>query len=557
MLLAWGVMLGLCLSAPCRAKAESRSQAQQVRRSPFTYLFDTGTASAVPLSAEAVSKRIGWTLVPEDKVDHRFRGDAVFLNDRLAVVLRQKRIGAEVYARAPTGLKQRALLTPVAASGSNTEGLSTVTIIENSPGAVMLSATFRTKDGKSMSLTYRLTTGEAYLEVGAGEASGKLVVKTDARYVVVPEFFGDDMVFDAAGIAVDWIGLPAENFVLNLVDGGETIVMCVWQSNQQTAALVLSSTGPERVIEGVHIQCLKDKRIWVAFLEGAGIWHAQEIPEGGAGKRIKLDWRAPFPARWRADFVEEQGVAVSHNFVQESGEQLPTKDLPRAQRLVIYPLDRNPQTPLTTYCVVDIMRNTLGMGPCQYLLDLEGHASQFPPTPDEVVTWLGRLFKRKRETRSREEIEARLQQMVQHVGEIEVSILQYGDLAKELRELLVKERDNTPETAELLKELSTLIDYMGSQGFAEQEERDVTETAAELAAEIVGLIGNPDAPVRFQVLAAQLRAVGASQDRRLANSRMTARRLKQACLMAEGRFPNAHSFVTKLLSKVEGLLDKR
>ena len=37
-----------------------------------------------------------------------------------------------------------------------------------------------------------------------------------------------------------------------------------------------------------------------------------------------------------------------------------------------YPRDRVKQTPLAALTLVDVMRDTLGTGPCQYILDLEG-----------------------------------------------------------------------------------------------------------------------------------------------------------------------------------------
>ena len=42
------------------------------------------------------------------------------------------------------------------------------------------------------------------------------------------------------------------------------------------------------------------------------------------------------------------------------------------ERVLIYPLDRTTNTPLEAYTVVDVMRGTLGQGPCEYVLDLEG-----------------------------------------------------------------------------------------------------------------------------------------------------------------------------------------
>ena len=53
-------------------------------------LFDTGTPSAQPLSPAALRAKQGWVQLPEDETTHRFRGDAVLLNDKLAVVLRDQ-----------------------------------------------------------------------------------------------------------------------------------------------------------------------------------------------------------------------------------------------------------------------------------------------------------------------------------------------------------------------------------------------------------------------------------------------------------------------------------
>lgn len=42
------------------------------------------------------------------------------------------------------------------------------------------------------------------------------------------------------------------------------------------------------------------------------------------------------------------------------------------ERIVVYPVDRRKETPLTEVTPTDIMRDSLGQGPCGYVLDLEG-----------------------------------------------------------------------------------------------------------------------------------------------------------------------------------------
>ena len=38
---------------------------------------------------------------------------------------------------------------------------------------------------------------------------------------------------------------------------------------------------------------------------------------------------------------------------------------------IVYPITRLDSTPLTEFTIVDIMRATLGIGPCEYVLDIE------------------------------------------------------------------------------------------------------------------------------------------------------------------------------------------
>ncbi len=47
------------------------------------------------------------------------------------------------------------------------------------------------------------------------------------------------------------------------------------------------------------------------------------------------------------------------------------------ERVLIYPLDRREKTPVEVFTPVDIMRATLGQGPCEYILDLEGLKKRF------------------------------------------------------------------------------------------------------------------------------------------------------------------------------------
>lgn len=543
---------------------------------PFTRLFDTGAVSVQPLADEAVAKRAGWMLVPEDKVDHAFTGDTVLMNDKLVVVLRKQARETEVYSKAANGLKRRANLGHADAGSSTTGALTAHKIIENSSSSVMVEATF--KDTVPVTLRLRLTTGESILEVRPGAGAGAVVVQSQTRYVVVPDYFGDDMVFEtgalspnrssrreealtsarkseslltsaATAVTGGWnLYLPSENMCLNLLDGGDAILMTVWQSSEQDAWLtpapdLRAPSPPSGERDGVrgrglplsngstalHVQCLPGKSIWLAFLESPGLWHAGTAT-------AKVAWTPPFPAKWRCSLVRENGVADSWATEKPDGiapeRSADFSPLPSGQAaakraearapdapLLIYPIDRSAATPLTAVCPTDVMRNTLGVGPCQYILACEGMAAQGDPTPNSVMNWVEKQFEQKKDRKTSDDIKERLEVMVQHIGEARTKIEGYASFARQVRQV-VSGKPGVEDAIAILADL----DRFAATGLAATA---TPQRARQLADEVAALIGKENAAPACQRLGEQLRSIGTVQDGALARSRMAVRRLKQ------------------------------
>jgi len=183
------VYLAILILVPVASKAGYRQQTRTGAEGPFTYLFDTGTSSPVPLSGEALSKRIGWTTLPEDEVVHKFRGNVVFMNDKLAVALRRGTCGAEVYSRRGDDFKMRGLLTPVAEDP--TVRFSSVKIVQNNPSAVAVDATVKTTDGQTFILHYELQMGQTFIKTESLRGVTRLRVQAPCRLAVLPDFFAD------------------------------------------------------------------------------------------------------------------------------------------------------------------------------------------------------------------------------------------------------------------------------------------------------------------------------------------------------------------------------
>ena len=211
--------------------------------------------------------------------------------------------------------------------------------------------------------------------------------------------------------------------MLHLTGKGDAIAMCVFENRQQDVKVTLAGEGEQRTVTGSEIG-FEGKKIWVALLEGPHIWHTRDTQIAEAGKVMPLDWKMPFPAQWRVDFTRTNDLTDSWEMLLQEQEgrrytqavlarQRGRQAFPQPQSLehgarryplpllvgpeaaegicsrsrtrclrfqgpvVIYPINRVKQTPLDAYTVVDVMRNTLGVGPCEHILDLEGQKAEY------------------------------------------------------------------------------------------------------------------------------------------------------------------------------------
>ena len=544
-------------------------------------LFDTGASSAQGLSPAELRSRRGWLQLPEDETAHRFRGDAVLLNGKLAAVLRAH-AGFDVFSITPAGNELRTTLVPLSARGSAPGTLSSVKILENNPGAVMLEAAFAASDGTRMALQCQFSVGQSIFEVRPVAGVARLRLQNAARYVVVPDFFGDDMVFTPDTLPRERIALPAENFFLTPLSGGSALLMCVSSARMQNAEAIIAGRGGGRSFAGCEVACTSGKSLWLASLDGAGLWHDRPLPATDLQAAFALNWKPPFPAKWRADFVGTTGEARSWYFLGGEG---PDEDvsLLAAQRcpcridgeravvhgpllaeaaaglparpLLVYPLDRSRATPLTAFCPTDVLRSTLGVGPCQYVLQTEGLQTDANPTPDNVMTWIEKQIARKRHKKSADEIRGLVQQMTEHVSHVADRIRQYAELGRDVQKLCTDAEADDP-----LRTAAAALEPIAAGLQRNATAPDVTaapQRVSQLAVQVAALADQASPLAECQRLGAELRSVGAVQDRALANGRMAARWLRARAHMLAADDPPTADWTRKVEDSVDAALQDR
>jgi hypothetical protein len=236
----------------------------------------------------------------------------------------------------------------------------------------------------------------------------------------------------------------------------------------------------------------------------------------------------------------------------------PQRSTPQPTALVIYPIDRSRTTPLTTFCPIDILRATLGVGPCQYILQTEGLATDANPTPDNVMTFVEKQFAKKKDKQSADEIRQMLAEMVAHVDHADKRIRQYAVLAHDVR-TICQAQAASGALAQTIEALRPTLDAL--DGAIAGATADPAARARKLADDVLGLIGKPDPAAECRRLGLELRRLGASQDRALASSRMAARWLRQQAMMVAEDVPGSaeparriQEFAAKIQGRIEQTL---
>ncbi len=615
--------LGLVLAAgygwPCRgAKPVPAAD-------PLVYLFDAPEASVTRLPEQAFAKPQGSTLLEEDDRTHRFAGCPVLMNDKLVLVVGKDAPQVDVYSRQPSGLKLCATLQPVCDGGAELRRTS-LAIRQNSRSAVTLDVEFRTPRKLSRRITYELSAGAAFVATTAGEGVERLRVKAPCRFAVLPDFFGDDILVDAAAIPAPRAELPSENFLLHMMPGGNTIVMTVSESRDNDVAVTLTNHAPRRIVAS-DVSYGKKPRIWVAVLAERGIWHEHSVALADADKTIDLGWKMPFPALWRVDWSTadkmteswemllqqpdgkyvmqgwfDQDEAAGQRFGKEFGDRDWNKPgrkrwnpvlgafsfpnwiesdgrgwlQPLKQRryaeggpvynftgaVVVYPLDRAKAAPLATpldkLTVVNLVRMTLGVGPCQYILDLEGQKRN----SRGVATCYARdvinaIYKQGTQRQHRAEIEEQLDAAVAFISNVRERIDLYVQFGHEISTYLEQQKRRDPRSAAFCDELLGIAKRLDLM-FAEKRENIRTPAFARQCAEdfrrtLLTATGE-DASPRCEAQMAKFTSIGGAQDGLVASCRMIVKTLRQRAGIALAVNPELKDAASEVRARTQAML---
>jgi hypothetical protein len=566
-------------------------------------LFDTGATSSAALTGEALAARTGWTAVQSDLATHKFKGDAVLENGRLAVVLRRGARSAEVYSSSAKGLfTLRTMLAPQDISKPGGQKIIDWKAVAGDAGALALDAEFKADDGNTQPLRYELAAGQPLVKTDALKQAHALQVDAPCRWLVMPDFFADDIVIDAGDIPVERADLPSDSFLLHLLGDGEAIVMTVSKDRDEDIRTTVSGQGGQRRFTSSVLRYGKDGRVWVAVLEAPGIWHRHDVAKSDAGKTVALDWKAPFAAAWRMDWRKTDRLVDSWEVVtQRSGgdyekpglfggpETIPAdrsrwttvlgsfkypcwidrqgqasiqplkSDAVRFEGpALLYPINRTRGTPLETFTVADIARATLGVGPCEYILDVEGQGSAYKGRATCAARdALRPIYLAKEQKARRAEIEKILGEVMVFVRHIRGRIDTYVDFGHKTLAYLDEQKKADPALAAFAAQMEPLL--KGIDGYVDKR-RAAIKTPSDVAAMIEKFrttyvdYDGADAYDKCKAFTEALVEVGGNQDELAGECRMAVKIVRQRAAMAMATDPHAAKVAEEIRRRTQEVL---
>lgn len=267
-----------------------------------TLVWDTGKS----LTADNIdlTRREGWILVaPDTPAGSAFQGDAVIENDRLQVLCGTRCGPPLVYSKAGVGQGPRRMsLLPLNGKREPCATITAIKIVEHSGDEAVLELSSRSEGGESARTSIALGTGHRFVEVRPVQNAAAVRACAASQFAVMPDFFGDDVVFDARRSVGDQLYVPAENILLNFTGNGDTILMTVWPLGNQEVQALLAGDKAGRRFEVMEFS-FDNKSLYFAVLDNPQIWHSVALDDAFcADKDVPTGWQKPFEARWRGDF---------------------------------------------------------------------------------------------------------------------------------------------------------------------------------------------------------------------------------------------------------------
>ncbi|MDH7568286.1 MAG: hypothetical protein QHJ73_01700, partial [Armatimonadota bacterium] len=259
--------------------------------------------------------------------------------------------------------------------------------------------------GRGPSATFCLTP-QGILTIYPGPGVSAVSVSGSLSAAIVPSILGDDLIYHAMNYPEGGaLYLPAENWLLGLLEGEDAELVLVWPDGKQKVQGVLSGpAGGERNLRSLQVG-LDGKPLSLALLAAPGIWHREALGPSYLERDVVSAWRRPFPAAWITQLDEDE-VLTTFSFRDSKQETwrgafgsftYPVwwqgdravfslgKKIPPEGEALVYCLERTDGTPRGVLVPADVLESALDEVTASRVLARSGRQVHSPGRPNYVV----------------------------------------------------------------------------------------------------------------------------------------------------------------------------
>ena len=460
-----------------------------------------------------VRDRDGWAPIPSgaDK-DYRPGGDLVVENEYLTAVFSAK-LGRVILYSQPSG-KRRIELAPLQLKGKPA-AITSCKLVRKLDDRAVVDVRF---SGAGMNLSAILSFANGpIVEVEPDENTKGISLSGPIEVAVVPGFIGDDLVFDPEHFpSAEALHIPTDYVLVGLLSGEDGMLVATWPEQTQEVTPILKKNKTEsRVFESMQIEN-GGGRIHFAVLDGPGTWHGEALKPSYLEKDVSIDWRRPFPAKWKTQLLED-GVKTTYGFRDSKKKRFwrggvgtytyPVwcngdsaffhlgKKIPPKGESLVYFLERANDTPKRIFAPADIVKQTIRNDAYERMLDFEGRKLTSDSRPDPcvgtatcgVTDKFKPIFESGKEVEERETIEGGIEDMIYHLSVLTERVHAYQDFAHDTKAYLAAVKRERPQLTSYLEEMEEVVGELIAAYNAQKENIKTLTYAEELGRKTVAL----------------------------------------------------------------------
>ncbi len=303
---------------------------------------------------ESIKKRTGWKTLSPDKagsiLNIKKRSIAVE-NDWLIFFLSRKRVF--IFFK---GEQKRIEFIPFDRKGKKARRIQSLRILKNGSEEVVIEVSYFS----GPKLAYRIPRTRPFIEVTPLEDAGKVYLRADMYFLLLPDRFANDLIFAPAKYFPSRFPLPSTDLLIGLLGQGNSLMMIIAPSNKQRAELIKK----QDIFTGTEIS-FEQKSFFVSILSGEGIWHQEQSGEDS----LIFSPKTPFPGIYRLALYSSRRYCTR---IFSGGTKVSIdEELGKPELALVYLYGRTRLTPINILTPIDIIKE-IWEKPLGEMLETEG-----------------------------------------------------------------------------------------------------------------------------------------------------------------------------------------